>query len=160
MCVLCSQGDRGLYWRYYAHFAYLALNVEEMMVTGEPTYPVERVLLTSGVLEAAVSAAAPFASLRADGPHTKLLRSSTAATTAPASRPRRTKSSASTCRASASRRPGSPEGTAHTSPTRSARGGRMGPGRAAPSSRSPTTARRRPSRNCEGAVEMVGVANA
>ena len=61
---LCSQGDRGLYWRYYAHFAYLALNVEEMMVTGEPTYPVERVLLTSGVLEAAVSAALP-AHLRA-----------------------------------------------------------------------------------------------
>ena len=43
---LCSQGDRGLYWRYYAHFAYLALNVEEMMVTGEPTYPVERVLVS------------------------------------------------------------------------------------------------------------------
>jgi hypothetical protein len=47
-------GDNGLYWRYYAHFAYLALNIEEMMVTGEPTYPVERVLLTSGVLEAAI----------------------------------------------------------------------------------------------------------
>ena len=48
------RGDTKLYWRYYAHFAYLALNVEEMMVTGQPTYPVERVLLTSGVLEAAL----------------------------------------------------------------------------------------------------------
>ena len=131
-CVLCSQGDRGLYWRYYAHFAYLALNVEEMMVTGEPTYPVERVLLTSGVLEAAVSAAAPLASLRTDEPHKKLLHSSTAATTAPASRPHRTKSSASTCKASVSRRPGSPAGTAHMSRTRSGPGGRMARGRAAP----------------------------
>ena len=131
-CVLCSQGDRGLYWRYYAHFAYLALNVEEMMVTGEPTYPVERVLLTSGVLEAAVSAAAPLASLRTDEPHKKLLHSSTAATTAPASRPHRTKSSASTCKANVSRPPGSPEGTAHMSRTRSGPGGRMARGRAAP----------------------------
>ena len=130
--MLCSQGDRGLYWRYYAHFAYLALNVEEMMVTGEPTYPVERVLLTSGVLEAAVSAAAPLASLRGDEPHKKLLHSSTAATTAPASRPHRTKSSASTCKASVSRPPGSPEGTAHMSRTRSGPGGRTARGRAAP----------------------------
>ena len=130
--MLCSQGDRGLYWRYYAHFAYLALNVEEMMVTGEPTYPVERVLLTSGVLEAAVSAAAPLASLRTDEPHKKLLRSSTAATTAPASRPHRTKSSASTCRASVSRRPGSPAGTARMGRTRSGPGGRTARGRAAP----------------------------
>ena len=39
----------------YAHFSYLGLNVEEMFVTGVPTYPVERTVLTSGVLEAALT---------------------------------------------------------------------------------------------------------
>jgi len=38
----------------HPHFSYLSLNVEEMFVTGVPSYPVERVLLTSGVLEAAL----------------------------------------------------------------------------------------------------------
>ena len=38
----------------YGHFSYLGLNVEEMFVTGTPSYPVERTLLTSGVLEAAL----------------------------------------------------------------------------------------------------------
>ena len=36
----------------HAHFSYLGLNIEEMFVTGIPTYPVERTLLASGVLEA------------------------------------------------------------------------------------------------------------
>jgi hypothetical protein len=40
----------------YAHFSYLALNSEEMFLTQEPQYPVERTLLTSGILEAALSA--------------------------------------------------------------------------------------------------------
>jgi hypothetical protein len=38
----------------HAHFSYLSLNVEEMMITGQPTWPVERTLLTTGVLEAAL----------------------------------------------------------------------------------------------------------
>jgi len=39
----------------YAHFSYLGLNVEEMFITGQPQYPLERTLLTTGVLEAALT---------------------------------------------------------------------------------------------------------
>lgn len=38
----------------HAHFSYLSLNVEEMFLTGKPTWPVQRTLLTTGVLEAAL----------------------------------------------------------------------------------------------------------
>ncbi len=36
----------------HPHFSYLSLNVEEMFVTGQPSWPVARTLLTTGVLEA------------------------------------------------------------------------------------------------------------
>jgi hypothetical protein len=39
----------------YAHFSYLSLNAEQMFLTGKAQYPVERTLLTSGVLEAALT---------------------------------------------------------------------------------------------------------
>ena len=55
-------GDSGLYSGYYhgtargtfAHFSYLARNIEEMMITGVPSTPVERTLLATGMLEAAL----------------------------------------------------------------------------------------------------------
>ena len=52
----CSQGHGYEYTKGpYAHFSYLSLNVEEMFMTGTPSYPVERTLLTTGVLEAAMT---------------------------------------------------------------------------------------------------------
>jgi hypothetical protein len=39
----------------HPHFTYLALNAQEMFLTGKPSYPVERTLLTTGVLEAAIN---------------------------------------------------------------------------------------------------------
>ena len=39
----------------HAHFSYLSLNIEEMFISGVPCYPVERTLLTSGILAAALT---------------------------------------------------------------------------------------------------------
>ena len=42
----------------YAYFSYLGLNIEKFFLTGKPQEPVERTLLTSGILDTAVRSAA------------------------------------------------------------------------------------------------------
>ena len=52
----------------HAHFSYLSLNIEEMFVTGEPQYPVERTLLVTGVLDALMHSRAE-GHIRIETPH-------------------------------------------------------------------------------------------
>ena len=38
----------------YSHFSYLTLNIQKFIVTGKPTAPIERNLLTSGIIDTAI----------------------------------------------------------------------------------------------------------
>lgn len=48
----------------YSHFSYLTLNIQKLMVTGKPTAPVERTLLTSGIMDMGIRSAVEGGTVR------------------------------------------------------------------------------------------------
>jgi hypothetical protein len=52
----------------HGHFNYLALNIEELVLTGQPPYPAERTLLTTGILDAAMTSR-HLGHVRVETPH-------------------------------------------------------------------------------------------
>ncbi len=55
----------------FAHFAYLVKAIDSMMQTGHPPYPVERTLLTTGILDAVMTSRAEK-NRRVETPHLKI----------------------------------------------------------------------------------------
>jgi hypothetical protein len=55
----------------HGHFNYLALNIEELVLNGTPPYPVERTLLTTGILDALMTSRA-HGHARIETPHLEI----------------------------------------------------------------------------------------
>jgi hypothetical protein len=55
----------------FAHFSYLVRAIDSMIQTGHPPYPVERTLLTTGILDAVMTSAAEK-NRRVETPHLKI----------------------------------------------------------------------------------------
>lgn len=55
--------------RFYGHFSNLVHFIEELVITGRPAYPVERTLLTTGVLAALMESLWRGGGLRIETPH-------------------------------------------------------------------------------------------
>ncbi|EON79058.1 hypothetical protein ADIS_0475 [Lunatimonas lonarensis] len=53
----------------YSHFSYLTLNIQKFFLTGSPTAPVERTLLTSGIMDAAIRSLVMDDGKARDTPH-------------------------------------------------------------------------------------------
>jgi hypothetical protein len=52
--VVHSEFELGASGTGSRHFSYLGLNIQQMFLTGRPPRPIERTLLTSGILDAAM----------------------------------------------------------------------------------------------------------
>ena len=63
-----TTGMHGMSAPPFSHFSYLALNIEEMFLSGEPQYPMERTLLVTGAM-AALMESAHQGQVRLQTPH-------------------------------------------------------------------------------------------